>query len=70
MKNFWNQLKQFHNNEDGINALEIVIILAIACSVVAILIMWGGKIVDWGKTLLNKVLDNKGGITEGGGGAK
>ncbi|MDR2440400.1 MAG: hypothetical protein LBE12_13650 [Planctomycetaceae bacterium] len=66
MKNyFYTFLKRFHNDETGANALETVILIAIAATVVAVFIMWGDDIVDWGKGLLDEVISGEG-ITGGG----
>ena len=47
MKNkFFEILKQFHNDENGANALETVMIIAIGVAILAVIIFWGKSIVE------------------------
>jgi Flp pilus assembly pilin Flp len=43
--NFYEILKRFHNDENGANALETVMIIGIGVAVLAIIILWGKSIV-------------------------
>lgn len=52
MKRLARAVQSFDDDEDGIEVLQVVMILAIAGMVVAILIAWGNDIVEWAKGFL------------------
>lgn len=49
-------LREFHEDEDGIQALEAVMITAIGAAFLLALWFFGGKIVSWAGGLLKKLL--------------
>ena len=50
-----NALHSFHQNEEG-DALQTVMIIAVGAMVVAVIVMFGGKIKDWAQSALDKIL--------------
>jgi Flp pilus assembly pilin Flp len=61
-------LKLFFRNENGASALETVILLAIAATVVAVFLIWGQGLVTWGKGKVEKISNSPGIENTGSGG--
>lgn len=49
-------LREFHEDEDGVQALEAVMITAIGAAFLLALWFFGGKIVSWAGKLIKKLL--------------
>lgn len=49
-----NALREFHHNEEG-DALQTVMIIAVAAMVVAVIIIFGNDIVKWARGLIDKM---------------
>jgi Flp pilus assembly pilin Flp len=59
MKNLFckavSSLRRFHNDEQGIETINAVMLLAIAAMVVVVLISQGKTIIDWMKARIGEV---------------
>jgi Flp pilus assembly pilin Flp len=60
LKNKVNALKSFHNDEDGMETMQVVIIIAIAAIVLVALLAFWGKIKDFVKETWTDLTGKKG----------
>lgn len=71
-------IERFHSDEEGVNTLEIVMLLAVAAIVIAAIFVFWNQIWKWASGLLNKVLTEsnaessgaEGSAISGGGGTE
>ena len=48
-------LHRFHDDEQGIGAIDATMLLAVAAMVVIVILMFGQNIVNWMKGLVNQI---------------
>ena len=52
-------LRSFHNDEDGMETMQVVMLVALAAFVMIALNQWGDKILEWAKALVGDVVKHK-----------
>ena len=58
MKRAGESVKKFHNNEDGLEALQIVMIIAVAAvALIFVKTNWTDNIKPWAEDLIEQVVD-------------
>lgn len=58
-QNIRNTIKRFHNDEDGIEAVQVIMIVAIAAIVLVGVMTVGQEVMDWLKEKWNELRGKK-----------
>ena len=51
-----NALRSFHNDEDGMETMQVVMLVALGAFIMIVLNNWGDKILEWAKGLVEEVI--------------
>jgi hypothetical protein len=49
-------LQSFHNDEDGMETMQVVMLVALGAFIMIVLNQWGDKILEWAKGLVSDVV--------------
>ena len=52
-----NSVKRFHNEEKGMEALQVVLIIAVAAVILAFFVRFWPEVRDWAEEVINNLID-------------
>ncbi len=56
LENSIKALRSFHNDEDGMETMQVVMLVALGAFIMIVLNNWGDKVLEWAKGLVEEVI--------------